>query len=48
MHYVRTLSDKYFLTYDDFSLFLTGRVSATQAISMHFYHDADYNKDYNN
>ena len=35
MHYVRTLYDKYFLTYDGFSLFLTGRFSATQAISMH-------------
>ena len=36
MHYVRTLCDKYFLTYDCFSLFFTGRFSATQAISMHF------------
>ena len=36
MHYVRTLCDKYFLTYDGFSLFLTGKFSATQAISMHF------------
>ena len=36
MHYVRTLCNKYFLTYDGFSLFLTGRFSATQAISMHF------------
>ena len=36
MQYVRTLCDKYFLTYDGFSLFLTGRFSATQAISMHF------------
>ena len=30
------MCDKYFLTYDVFSLFLTGRFSATQAISMHF------------
>ena len=26
MHYVRTLSDKYFLSYDGFSWFLTGRL----------------------
>ena len=25
MHYVRTLCDKYFLSYDGFSVFLTGR-----------------------
>ena len=25
MHYVRTLCDKYFLSYDSFPLFLTGR-----------------------
>ena len=36
MHYVRTSCDKYFLSYDCFSLFLTGRSSATQAILMHF------------
>ena len=36
MHYVRTLCDKYFLSHDGFSLCLTGRFSATQAIWMHF------------
>ena len=36
VHYIRTLCDKYFLTYDGFSLFLRGRFSAMQAISMPF------------
>ena len=37
MHYIRTLHDKYFLTYDGFFVFFTGRFSATQDISMHFF-----------